>query len=88
MTTKLKPMSDFDPTQPAMVHDLLNDKTFQWNPDRHLESYRRHAVPDGPHMVAWEGLLLDGWTELDKSKADAAPSVALATAETNRDRLS
>jgi hypothetical protein len=73
MTTKLKPMSEFDPKRPALVHDLLNDRTFEWKPETHLESYRRFAEPDGT-MIAWEGLLLDGWTELDTSKA--APHMA------------
>src|SRR3954452_23778050 len=37
MGAELKPMSEFDPAQPAMVHDVLNDTTFQWKPDKHLE---------------------------------------------------
>ena len=26
------PMKEFDPTKPAMVHDRLNDRTFEWKP--------------------------------------------------------
>ena len=44
-------------------HDLLNDQTIEWKPKEHLESYRRFAEPDSPGVVAWNGLLLDGWTE-------------------------
>ena len=63
MEQPLKPMSEFDPSQPAMVHDLLDDKTFPWLPEKYLESYRRFAEPEGSEMVAWDGMLLDGWTE-------------------------
>ena len=59
----LKPMSEFDPSQPGMVHDLLADRTFPWDPEMYLESYRRFAEPEGNGMVAWDGMLLDGWTE-------------------------
>jgi hypothetical protein len=29
----MNPMSTFDPSQPAMVHDRLNDRTFEWTPE-------------------------------------------------------
>ena len=28
MNKNLRPMSEFDPTQPSIVHDALNDDTF------------------------------------------------------------
>jgi len=62
-----KPMSEFDPTRPAIVHDVLNDRTMVWNPEEHLDSYRRFAEPDGPTMVAWDGYLLDGWKEPEEA---------------------
>jgi hypothetical protein len=34
----LKPMSEFDPSMPAMVHDQLNEEMF-WHP----EKWREHA---------------------------------------------
>ena len=63
----LKPMSEFDPTRPALVHDLLNDRTFEWKPKEHSDSYRRFAEFDGPNMVAWDDYLLDGWKELEEA---------------------
>ena len=32
----LRPMSEFDPTLPAMVHNRLNEKTFEAVPERHM----------------------------------------------------
>jgi hypothetical protein len=32
----LRPMSEFDPSKPALVHDRLNDEMFEWMPDRHM----------------------------------------------------
>jgi hypothetical protein len=39
----MKPMSTFDPTQPALLHDQLNDKTFAWTGE-HLASWREYAT--------------------------------------------
>ena len=29
----MRPMSEFDPTKQAMVHDKLSGKEFQWQPE-------------------------------------------------------
>jgi hypothetical protein len=60
----LRPMSDFDPSRPAMVHDRLNDKTFEWKAEW-AANYREQAIGDSANegVVGWDGLLLDGWTE-------------------------
>jgi hypothetical protein len=51
---------EFDPSAPAMVHDRLNDRTFEWSPGMraHYEQYAREIAPG---VIAWDGLLLDGW---------------------------
>jgi hypothetical protein len=64
LVMKLRPMSDFDPARPALVHDSLNDRTFEWKPDEFLEHYREHAQPAAKGVIGWDGLLLDGWQEL------------------------
>jgi len=46
---------------PAMVHDQLNDETFEWQPDKWLEHYRQYACDFGYGLIEWDGLLLDGW---------------------------
>jgi hypothetical protein len=64
---KLRPMSEFDPTRPALVHDELNDNTFEWKPEC-ADSYQdalddsRRWGSDG--KVSWDGLSLDGWRPL------------------------
>ena len=57
----LRPMSEFDPTKPAMVHDELNDETFEWDPERWGEDFHSMSSPHGDDMIEWDGLLLDGW---------------------------
>jgi hypothetical protein len=64
---KLRPMSAFDPTRPALVHDELNDRTFEWKPEW-AESYGE-ALDDSRRWgsvgkVEWDGLVLDGWRPL------------------------
>lgn len=59
-------MSEFDPTQPALVHDQLNDQTFTWDRARHGRDWQRSPpAPWGPGVVEWDGLLLDGWRPID-----------------------
>jgi hypothetical protein len=57
---KLRPMLEFDPTQPALVHDKLNEKVLDWKPEWAVH-YREYAIfePDG--KVEWDGRILDGW---------------------------
>jgi hypothetical protein len=66
---KLRPMFEFDPTRPALVHDELNDRTFEWKPEG-AESYGK-ALDDSRRWgsvgkVEWDGLILDGWRPLLK----------------------
>ena len=59
----LRPMSEFDPSKHAMVHDRLNAETFEWVPERHMAHWE--PVKDAePGVIAWDGLLLDGWPPL------------------------
>jgi hypothetical protein len=56
----LRPMVDFDPSEPAILHDRLSDTIETWTGE-HAEHYRQHSIvhPDG--TVEWQGLMLDGW---------------------------
>jgi hypothetical protein len=56
----LKPMSDFDPSEPAIVHDRRNDRCIPWSPAFEWE-FKRRAKQHAPGIIAFEGLLLDGW---------------------------
>ena len=63
----MNPMSTFDPSTPAMVHDRLNDRTFEWKPETMQANYEQYATPFGPpDVIAWDGLLLDGWLPISK----------------------
>jgi hypothetical protein len=57
----LRPMNEFDPSKPAMVHDRLNDETFEWKPEQYFKSYLKYAHPHDVGVIEWDGLLLDGW---------------------------
>jgi hypothetical protein len=63
-------MAEFDPSQPALVHDCVNDQMMEWSPDWR-DNYRKYARPDAPGVVAFGGLLLDGWRPLLKVVHDA-----------------
>jgi hypothetical protein len=67
MAFKLRPMSEFDPTEPAMVHDALNDRILAWSPDFEW-SFAEYAREDAPGVINFDGLLLDGWTEIEDLK--------------------
>ena len=63
----LRPMSEFDPSLPAMVHDRLNDQMFEWDPEEWREHYEQFAHAHAPGIVEWDGLLLYGWQPLTNS---------------------
>jgi hypothetical protein len=66
----LHPMSTFDPAKPCQLHDQLNNTTFEWRPEW-ADDYRKHATGGfGPGIISWDGLLLDGWTEIDETSVD------------------
>ena len=41
------PMSDFDSSKPALVHDKLNDQTIDWNPRPVPTVLTEYSVPAG-----------------------------------------
>ena len=55
-------MSTFDPSVPCKVHELVNNCFFDWKPEW-AAHYREYAEPyDTAGTIAWDGLLLNGWT--------------------------
>jgi hypothetical protein len=60
MPLKLRPMSEFDPAHPAVVHDSLNDCEIYWQPDW-ADHFREHAIFEARGTVGWDGRILDGW---------------------------
>jgi hypothetical protein len=61
MADARRPMSAFDPSQPALVHDALNDPVFEWQPERCEAHFRKYGEQWCTDVVNWDGLLLDGW---------------------------
>ena len=56
----MRPMKEFDPSKPAMVHDRLNDRTFEWKPEWQGK-YDLSARKSGDGLISFDGQLLDGW---------------------------
>src|ERR1700681_1168440 len=56
----LRPMIDFDPSEPAILHDRLSDTIEPWTGEE-ADDYRKHSIvhPDG--AVEWGGFMFDGW---------------------------
>jgi hypothetical protein len=67
-----RPMVQFDPSRLALMHDRLNAKTFEWSPEwrTSFERYKREA---GLGIVAWDGLLLDGWAPIGSAEDPSSP---------------
>jgi hypothetical protein len=59
----MRPMSEFNPSASAMVHDRLNDRTFEWKPEWRA-AYEKHAARHAPGVIEFDGLLLDGWNHV------------------------
>ena len=56
----LHPMKDFDPGEPAILHDAVNDCIVSWDWER-AEDFEKNAVYDAEGRVAWHGRVFDGW---------------------------
>ena len=58
--TQHEPMNTFNPEVQCRVHDALHDQIIEWNP-QWASLYREHGVLYDEGVIAWDGLLLDGW---------------------------
>ena len=56
----LRQMIDFDPSEPAILHDRLNDTIEPWTGEN-AEDYKQNSIahPDG--TIEWQGMIFDGW---------------------------
>jgi hypothetical protein len=45
-------MKDFNPSEPAILHDAVNDCIVTWDWER-AEDFRKNAVYDAEGRVAW-----------------------------------
>ena len=53
-------MTEFDPSEPVLVHDRRGNRALPWSP-AFQRSYERMARELSPGVVDYDGLLLDGW---------------------------
>ena len=60
-------MSEFDPSEPVLLHDRLSNRTLPWSPAFRV-SYERTARELVPGMVAYDGLLFDGWMMVEDDR--------------------
>jgi hypothetical protein len=58
----LRPMSEFDPSKPAVLHDTRSDRMIAWTAEREGE-FRTNASWYDDRLVLWDGALFDGWVE-------------------------
>jgi hypothetical protein len=60
--SQLRPMSEFDPSQPAILHDRGTDDIETWTGD--AADYRETSIarPDG--TIEWRGFVFDGWGQV------------------------
>jgi hypothetical protein len=56
----LHPMTGFDPSEPAILHDLATDRIITWIGDQ-ADDFRRAANARDDGTVAWRGYVFDGW---------------------------
>jgi hypothetical protein len=53
-------MKDFDPSQPAILHDVVSDKIVTWDWQQAAD-FRDNATYHEDGRVAWRNMLFDGW---------------------------
>jgi hypothetical protein len=53
-------MADFNPFEPAILHEMLSDSIVTWDWER-AEDFTSRAVYDADGRVYWSGQVFDGW---------------------------
>jgi hypothetical protein len=53
-------MRDFDPSEPAILHDQVSDTIVTWSGED-APAFRRSSVSRENGTVAWNGFVFDGW---------------------------
>lgn len=68
-----RPMAEFDPSKPALVHDKLDDRVIDWQPERYQRHYQAFSMLLAPGVVHWDDRLLDGWMERQSPQPARSP---------------
>ena len=53
-------MTGFDPSEPAILHDLATDEIVTWTGEQ-SDDFRRASHPRDDGTVAWREYVFDGW---------------------------
>jgi hypothetical protein len=56
----LHAMKDFDPSEPAILHDRLTDTIISWSGEE-ADAFRLTAIMNEDGTIAWHGFVFDGW---------------------------
>ena len=56
----LRPMEEFDPAKPAVLHDTHSDAMVAWTAER-AQDFKSNAAWFGDGLVGWDGGVFDGW---------------------------
>lgn len=53
-------MKDFDPSEPAILHDRVSDSIIAWSGEE-AAAFRRSCVTQDDGSITWKGFVFDGW---------------------------
>ena len=56
----LHPMKDFDPSEPAILHDQVSNTIVTWSGED-ANAFQRSFIAREDGTVAWNGFVFDGW---------------------------
>ena len=60
IASTLHPMTGFNPSEPAILHDCATDRIITWTGDK-ADDFRSDARPRDDGTVAWREFVFDGW---------------------------
>jgi hypothetical protein len=59
----LRPMKEFDPAQPALLHNARTGRMVTWDWAR-AEDFRRRAIFQADGCVIFDDQVFDGWDDV------------------------
>jgi hypothetical protein len=59
-SASLHPMADFNPSEPAILHDRATDEIVTWTGEQ-AGDFRRSSRARDDGTVAWREYVFDGW---------------------------
>ncbi len=60
---QLRPMSEFDASQPAILHDCNTDKMLTWTGDNAV-NFREQSIVRLDGTFEWGSFVFNGWDEV------------------------